>query len=113
MHVLVLWIRDGSPAEWQRWSMREEPASFGPARCHVHPSVVDDGVLDVHVDVASAADARRLRQIVARRCRENAGMTLEGAWIFPSPAPSTGRHGDSPCPPEPAVHNGNESRRSA
>jgi hypothetical protein len=95
MHMLVLWIRGESPAEWERWSMREEPASFGPAHCHVHPTVVDDGVLDVHVDAASAADARRLCQVVARHCRENASMTLEGAWIFPGPAPSIRRREES------------------
>jgi hypothetical protein len=86
-NVLVLWIEGVSPAEWQQWSLREEPAWFGPTRCRVHSSVVDDGVLDVHVDVASVAEARRVRQIVARRCRESAGMTLAGAWTFPKHVP--------------------------
>ena len=111
MYVLVLWTRGMSPARWWQWSVGEEPASLGPTRCQVHPSIVDDGVLHVCVHVASAAQARRLREDVALRCSEDAGMTLEGAWIFPSPARSPGRRGESPRLPGRAVRERIESRR--
>ncbi|MGZ4357984.1 MAG: hypothetical protein ACXVRU_14365 [Gaiellaceae bacterium] len=76
--VLVLWIGGLSPDAW-RTSMQEELAKVGVEACRVH-SVVDDGILDVHVDVSSAADARRLTDAAARLGRERAGVTLAGAW---------------------------------
>lgn len=79
--VLVLWIEGLPPEEW-RTSMQEELARVGTGGCAVHPGVVDDGTLDVHVDVSSAAAARRLTDAATRLSRERAEVTLAGAWIL-------------------------------
>ena len=77
--VLVLWIGGMSLDEW-RTSLQEEFAKLGAEACRVS-RVVDDGILDVRVDVSSAAAARRLTDAATRLSRERAGVTLAGAWI--------------------------------
>lgn len=79
--VLALWVEGLSPDEWCT-CMREEFARLGADACRVHPEVASDGILDVHVDVESAAHARRLTDAVGRLCRERPAVTLTGAWIL-------------------------------
>jgi hypothetical protein len=78
--VLVLWIGGMSPDEW-RTSLQEEFARLGAAACRVS-RVVDDGILDVRVDVSSTAAARRLTDAATRFGREQSGVTVAGAWII-------------------------------
>lgn len=78
--MLLLWIGGLSPDEW-RTSMQEELEKAGAEACRVS-RVVDDGILDVRIDVSSVAAARRLNDVATRLTRERAGVTLAGAWIL-------------------------------
>lgn len=90
---LVLWISGESAKDWREWSIRAAPASFGPGRCRVYTSVVDDSVLDVHVSPTSVADAERVKQLVKGHCRHSAHATLEGSWLLAIPDSSLAPHG--------------------
>ncbi|HKB93168.1 MAG TPA: hypothetical protein VKC62_02890 [Gaiellaceae bacterium] len=63
--VLVLWI-GGDETELAR---------IGVVGC-VH-EVVDDGVLDVHVEVPSHVEARRIERALTA-----AGVSVERSWTF-------------------------------
>jgi hypothetical protein len=77
--ILVFWIGCDDPA-----ALEEELARLG-IESRAYPTVVDDGILDVHVDVRSRAEARRVERELVNRCRERTDMKLEGAWAFGSP----------------------------
>ena len=75
--VLVLWIAGVEPG-----AIEAELERIGVAG-DVRAGIVDDGVLDVHVDVSSRAEARRVERALAL-----AGLEIERGWIFGGPVRS-------------------------
>lgn len=80
--ILVFWIGGVDAAA----------VEAGLAGCEVdarvYTAVVDDGILDVHVEASSAPEARRVERAVVDWCRSRTGATLDGAWAFGSATPA-------------------------
>ena len=74
--MLVLWIGGVEPE-----AVVAQLARIGVTGC-VHPAVVDDGILDVHVEVSSRAEARRVERALAL-----AGLAVERSWTFGGAVP--------------------------
>lgn len=81
-YVVGVWIRATTAAEAHSL-VRKNMSKLGGTSCRVYPSVVDDGVTDITVDVASRTEGQRLIAAIRRSCRRIIGAKIIGAWIFP------------------------------
>lgn len=78
--VLAIWMRAKTPAEAHSL-IRKNIFKLGvtPWRVQVYPCIVDDGVIDVIVEVGSRKDAQLLKAAIRRACRMTAGVSRQTA----------------------------------
>lgn len=77
--VLAMWIDYRGSVD----ALEAELSTLGHENVRFLGSVVDDGIVDVLIDLPSEVDARVTRDVLSRRLDENGEARVLRSWSFP------------------------------